>query len=162
MPISSYLRSLREKVGHAPLIIPGVTALVFDNSERLLLHRSSDDGLWHTIGGAMELNEQPADAVVREVMEETGLIVMPEAITGVRTRPPTTYSNGDICHYITVEFKCRIIGGELAIGDDESFELQFFAENELPQLSEIDRLTVTTGFNFTGTTFWVNDSITKV
>ena len=44
----------------------------------VLLHQSADDGNWYLIGGGMDPGEQPADAVVREVLEETGLEVIPE------------------------------------------------------------------------------------
>lgn len=101
----------------------------------MLLHRSTDDGNWHTIGGAIEPGESPADAVLREVREETGLDVIPEFVSGVYTRPPMTYANGDVCIYVTIAFRCAIRGGQLAIGDDESYELRFFGEDGLPDLN---------------------------
>ena len=154
MAISAYIKSLREKIGFAPLIVPSVTALVFDEANRVLLHRATDDGLWHTVGGAIDPDEQPAHAAVRETYEETGLTILPEAVTGVYTRPPAIYPNGEICHYIAIAFRCRVVAGNLEIRDDESLELRFFARHELPELSEIDRLTVQHGFAYVGKVYF--------
>src|SRR6476660_436365 len=99
MPASQYIRSIREKIGHAPLLLPSVTALIFDERDHVLLQRSSDDGKWHTIGGLIEQGEEPAAAVIRELKEETDLDVIPERVTGVYAWPKARYANGDVCHY---------------------------------------------------------------
>ena len=44
MPISDYLRSLREAVGHRLLLLPDVAALIRDDQGRLLLMQRADDG----------------------------------------------------------------------------------------------------------------------
>ena len=139
MPISPYLRALREKVGHTPLMVPAVCALIFDERDRVLLHRATDDGRWHTIGGAVDPGEEIADAAVREAREETGLLIEPVRLVGIYTDPPVTYANGDVVLYHSFAFECRILGGRLHIADDESLELRFFAPGELPELSELDR-----------------------
>jgi len=99
MPISPYLHSLREIVGQRQLLLPGVTAVVFDDAGRLLLGRRVDDGTWALIAGSMDPGEQPAETAVREVYEETGVHVVPERITSVLTQPPNTYPNGDKTEY---------------------------------------------------------------
>jgi len=45
-----------------------------------------------------------------------------------------TYANGDRVQYIVMGFVCRIVGGKLAISDDESLELKWFKRTELPPL----------------------------
>jgi 8-oxo-dGTP pyrophosphatase MutT (NUDIX family) len=140
MPISLYLRALREKVGNAPLMIPAVCALIFDERDRVLLHRASDDGRWHTIGGSIDPGEEIADAAVREAREETGLAIEPLRLVGVYTDPPVIYANGDVVLYLSFAFECRIVGGDLHVADDESLELRFFAVHELPEdLRKLDR-----------------------
>ena len=67
MPISPYLHSLREVVGHRMLLLPGVTAVVFDDAGRLLLGQGSDDGTWALIARSMAPGEEPAQPVVRGV-----------------------------------------------------------------------------------------------
>ena len=146
MPISNYLRGLREKVGNAPLLLPAVTILIFDKEDRVLLQRSSDDGKWQTLGGTLEPGEHPAHAAVREAKEETGLDVVPERLVGVFTRPPTVYSNGDVCHYVSTVFRCSFSEGEPFVADDESLELKFFARRELPELPQAAILEIEHGY----------------
>jgi 8-oxo-dGTP diphosphatase len=134
MPISPYLKSLREKIGHDLVLVPGVTALVFNDAREVLLHRSTDDGRWYTIGGAIDPGEEPAQAAVREALEETGLRVVPERIIGVYADPMVTYPNGDRVLYVNTCFLCRVVGGKLGVGDDESLELRYFPPHDLPEL----------------------------
>jgi 8-oxo-dGTP pyrophosphatase MutT (NUDIX family) len=58
--------------------------VVFDDSLRVLLVRQSySSRLWGIPGGAVELDESPQDAAVREAREETGLDVRLEYLVGV-------------------------------------------------------------------------------
>jgi 8-oxo-dGTP pyrophosphatase MutT (NUDIX family) len=72
MPVPEFVVALREKVGTDPLWLIGVTAIVLDG-DRVLLGRRADTGRWSTVSGIVEPGEHPAVAVVREVLEETGL-----------------------------------------------------------------------------------------
>jgi 8-oxo-dGTP pyrophosphatase MutT (NUDIX family) len=83
MPISSYLRDLRAIVGPRLLLMPGVAALVRDASERVLFMHRADDGRWGLPAGAIDPGESPTAAIVREVREETGLVVRPSGVAGV-------------------------------------------------------------------------------
>jgi 8-oxo-dGTP pyrophosphatase MutT (NUDIX family) len=134
MGISPYIAKLREKVGNDLLLLPSVSAIVLDERGRVLLQRSSDDRKWYTIGGAMEPGEEPAAAVVREVMEETGLVVEPVRVTSVQSSPVVVYPNGHRTQYVATTFLCRVIGGTLGVNDDESLELRYFAIGKLPEL----------------------------
>jgi 8-oxo-dGTP diphosphatase len=132
MPISSYFAGLREHVGHDLLLMPCAAGIVHDEHGRILLQRRSDTGTWGVPGGALDPGEQPAQACVREVYEETGLVVRPLSVVAVETHPITTYPNGDVVQAIATVFSCEIVGGELASLDGESLELTFFARDELP------------------------------
>ena len=134
MGISPYIRQLREKIGNDALLLPAVSAIIVDEQGRVLLHRATDDGKWYTIGGAMEPGEEPAQAVVREAMEETGLVVEPIRIVAVQSSPLVVYSNGHQVRYVGIAFLCRVVGGHLHVADDESLELKYFAADELPDL----------------------------
>src|SRR5215204_2791562 len=102
MAVSDYIRTLREKMGHDLLFLPAVSAIVINDRGEVLLHRSSDDGKWYTIGGAIDPGEDAADAAVREAREETGLLVVPERIIGVYTSPEIVYPNGDRVIYVGI------------------------------------------------------------
>src|SRR3954465_13858185 len=97
MPISNYLRNLRDKVGNTRLFLVGVTGVVINEAGEILLHLRSDNGQWSLPGGALEPGEEPADAVVREIWEETGVKVVPERIVNVSSGADhvVQYPNGD-------------------------------------------------------------------
>ena len=83
--------------------------------------------------------------VVREVREETGLEVEPEAIVGVYSNPQhvVEYGDGEVRQQFSVCFACRLVGGELATSD-ESLEVGFFtpAEIEVMPMHESIRLRI--------------------
>lgn len=139
MPISDYLASLRTRVGHDLLMMPCAAAIVRDDEGRVLLQRRSDTGTWGVPGGALDPGEHPAQACVREVYEETGLIVRPVSVVAVETHPVTTYPNGDIVQPIVTLFACQVEGGELGSLDGESLELRFFSMAELPAVDLVER-----------------------
>jgi 8-oxo-dGTP pyrophosphatase MutT (NUDIX family) len=133
MPISDYLRRVREKVGHELLLMPAVTALVFDEAGRLLLQHHGDTGRWVTPGGSVDPDESPSDAVVRELWEETGLVVEPVALAGVFGGRDyrVHYRNGDVVSYVMIAIECRVTGGALAPDGEESLELRWVSAGEL-------------------------------
>lgn len=137
MPMSAYMRELRSVRGSALILIPGVAAVVRDERRRVLLQRRADSGRWGLPAGAIDPGEAPARAIVREVREETGLVVRPDTIAGVFGGADGfrfTYANGDVVEITVTVFACTIVGGRLAIGDDESLELRFFEPASRPPL----------------------------
>jgi 8-oxo-dGTP pyrophosphatase MutT (NUDIX family) len=140
MPISPYIAALREKIGHAPLLMPAVCVILFNDKQEVLLHRQTDDGLWHTIGGSIEPREEPAAAAIREAKEETGLDIVPERIVSVYAGPNPTYKNGDQVMFVSIAFACTLPAGAVPhVADDESIEMRFFPVDALPPLWEWDR-----------------------
>ena len=136
MSISSYIKSLRQHIGNELLILPSVTAIVFDEDNRILLARHADTKRWVAPGGSIEPNENPIDAVIREVLEETGLNVEPIKILGVfgGSDFEVIYSNGDRVTYVMTVYECKIIGGELKPDNSETLELQYVGASELADL----------------------------
>jgi ADP-ribose pyrophosphatase YjhB (NUDIX family) len=114
---------------------PAVAAIVTNGDGRLLLQRRSDNGLWAVPGGGVEIGESVSAAMVREVREETGLTVAIERLVGVYSDPTlqvVRYADGNVVHYISTLFACRILGGSLETCD-ESLDLQFFDPARLPE-----------------------------
>lgn len=134
MPMPEFLVGIRAMVGRELLFMIGVSGVVVDDDGRVLLHLRADDGRWSTPGGIVEPGEQPADALVREVEEETGVQVVPERISSVRTEEPITYPNGDRAQFLDVAFRCRPIGGEPRPDGDESLDVRWFSPDALPDL----------------------------
>src|SRR5438105_3796779 len=83
MPISDYMRQIRQKVGHDLLVLPSAAVAIHDDKMRLLLCLHSDKNIWVAPGGLVEPGEQPADTAVRETWEETGLVVEITGLLGV-------------------------------------------------------------------------------
>jgi ADP-ribose pyrophosphatase YjhB (NUDIX family) len=136
MPISPYIRQLRAHVGPMRLLLPSVSAHVFDAAGRLLLVQQRDSRVWSTPGGALEPDERPADAVVRETWEETGLYVQPEALAGAYGGPEfvVRYPNGDEVQYAIMAFRCRVISGELRADGEETMAVRYWSAAELATL----------------------------
>ncbi|MFY4722565.1 NUDIX hydrolase [Streptomyces sp. LaBMicrA B280] len=136
MATPDFIRALRASAGHQLLWLPGVTAIVFDDAGRVLLGRRTDTRKWSVIGGIPEPGEQPADCAVREVFEETAVRCLPERVVLVQALQPVTYGNGDVCQYMDITFRCRAVGGEARVNDDESLDVDWFAVDALPELNE--------------------------
>jgi ADP-ribose pyrophosphatase YjhB (NUDIX family) len=126
-------------------LIPAASAVVVDEAGRILLIRRADNALWSIPGGAMEVGERIADTAVREVKEEAGLEVVPEAIVGIYSNPRhvVEYADGEVRQQFSICFACRQVGGELATSD-ESIEVGFFtpAEIEAMPMHESIRLRI--------------------
>jgi 8-oxo-dGTP diphosphatase len=144
MGTAAYVAKLRARVGHDLLLLPAVCALAFNEIGELLVHQRSDTGRWSLPGGAVDPGEQPADAVVREVLEETGVRVAPTRITGVYLTPEVRYPNGDLVQYVITAFECTSDPGDLPrVNDDESLAVGYFALDALPDLlpAHLERIT---------------------
>jgi 8-oxo-dGTP pyrophosphatase MutT (NUDIX family) len=136
MPMSDYMRRLRAKVGTQLLEVPSVTILTFDAHQRVLLVKHADAGRWTTPGGAVEPEEQPANAAVREMWEETGLHVALVRVLGVYGGPEftVTYSNGDAVSFLTTVFEGRVIAGRPRPDGVETLEVRYFSRAEIAGL----------------------------
>jgi 8-oxo-dGTP pyrophosphatase MutT (NUDIX family) len=133
MPTPDFILELRAMVGHHPLWLPGVTALVVDEQGRVLMVQRSDNGLWTLPSGIAEPGEEMAASCAREVLEETGIVVQVEELISIRTVGPVTYPNNDVTSYVDHFFRCRPISGTAQVGDDESIAVGWFAPDALPE-----------------------------
>ena len=132
MPVPEFITALRRHVGTDLLWLSGVSAVVLDAEGRILLGRRSDTGRWAVISGILEPGEQPAPALLREVLEETGVHAEVEALVSVFSGEEMRYPNGDRAQYLDLTFRCRYTGGQAAVGDEESLEVGWFAPEALP------------------------------
>ena len=141
MPISDYLKGIRAAIGHDMLLSPGVAAIIRDEAGRVLLQKRSDDGLWSLPAGAIDPGETPAQAVVREAHEETGLHVVPEKVAGVfgGVGFRHTYPHGDKIEIVSIVFLCKVTGGELDGLDGESLELRYVTPEDFPESPILNR-----------------------
>ena len=83
MPISDYIKRLRAKIGNDLLLVPGVTAVVVNEHEEILLQLRRDTQTWAPPSGGLEPGENLAQCVIREVFEETALEIVPDEVIAV-------------------------------------------------------------------------------
>ena len=76
----------------------------------------------------LDVNEKGQDALVREVWEETGLLVEPVRLCGAFSGPETRvrYENGDEVMYVMSLYECRRTGGELRPDGEETLDVGWF------------------------------------
>ena len=143
MPMSEYVRSLRQRIGHDVLEVPSVSILTFDANRRVLLVRHVEGNLWTNPGGMIEPYETPADAAVREMWEETGLFVELTHIIGVFGGPlcSITYANGDKASWVSTVFGATVISGAPRPDGDETLEVRYVSQDQvqyLPRKAHLD------------------------
>ena len=135
MAIAPHIRRLRDAVGHDLLLIPSVAVLPRDNEGRLLMVRHRDYGQWGTIGGAVEVDESPNDAAVREAHEEAGVEVEVElraALGGPGFR--VSYPNGDQTAYVCIVYHATVVAGTPLADQDEILDVAWVRQEDLPGL----------------------------
>jgi ADP-ribose pyrophosphatase YjhB (NUDIX family) len=116
--------------------VPCVGAVIHDGEGRLLLierGRPPSLGAWSVPGGRVEPGETDAEALAREVREETGLQVTVGPLVGTVDRP----GPGQVVYEIR-DYMCTVTGGVLTPGDDA-------ADARWVSVPELAGLPLTTG-----------------
>jgi 8-oxo-dGTP pyrophosphatase MutT (NUDIX family) len=153
MAIAPYIRKLRELVGHELLVLPSAAVLPRDDAGRVLLVRISDTGQWAAIGGAVEPDESPHQAALREAEEEAGVTLELGPVLGVLGGPEfrLTYPNGDQTSYVSTVFDAVVVGGTPTPDGDETLAVQWWNQDALPydEMSEFTRALLA-GVGFAG------------
>ncbi|EJL6752053.1 NUDIX domain-containing protein [Vibrio alginolyticus] len=135
MSASNYIKEVRSKVGTMPLLIPGVAGVILNENKELLLQQKLD-GTWSLPAGMIEPQESPVQALLREVREETGLVVKVDHLVGVFGGEGFgfTYPNGDQVEYTVIMFKCVVEHYSQTAIDSETVRLKWFSKSNVPKL----------------------------
>jgi ADP-ribose pyrophosphatase YjhB (NUDIX family) len=102
-----------------------VAGIVINDEGRVLAIRRRDNDHWEAPGGVLELNESFEDGVCREILEETGVTVKAERLTGVYKN----MSRG----VVALVFRCRPLRGQ-ARPTDEACEVRWITRDEATAL----------------------------
>lgn len=116
--------------------VVGAGAVVLDDASRLLVVQRGQppgQGLWTLPGGRVERGERLADAAVREVREETGLVVEVAGVLGVHE------VIGRQRHYVIVDHRAHVTGGDLEAASDAA-DVRWVTRAELQHLETTDGL----------------------
>jgi 8-oxo-dGTP diphosphatase len=122
---------VRREYPQAP--IAAVGAVVIEGDRVLLVRRAQPPlkGEWSLPGGALELGETVQQGVVREVLEETGLVVVADRIVEVLDRITRDEASGRIrYHYLLIDFLCHVTGGTL-LGASDAEEAHWVMRDQL-------------------------------
>ncbi|MET7676321.1 NUDIX hydrolase [Streptomyces seoulensis] len=92
-----------QEANPSPLHSVSVAGVVVREDGRLLAIRRADNGAWQLPGGILELDETPEAGVAREVLEETGIHVEVDELTGVYKNLPRGI--------VALVFRCKPSGG---------------------------------------------------
>jgi 8-oxo-dGTP pyrophosphatase MutT (NUDIX family) len=133
MPISPYVRRLREHVGNELLLIASAGVVVRDGVGRVLLVKDADSGRLTIIGGAIEIDESPEEAAVREAGEEANITVRTTRLLGVAAGPEfrIRYPNGDETAYVSIVYEGKIVTGTPRPDGVETLETRWIEASEL-------------------------------
>ena len=113
-----------------PLFQVFSAAVIFNEHRQILLVKLTYQRFhpWGLPGGGLDYDEQPEDAVVRELFEETGLTIEIEKFLFVKTWIPAR---------IGLYYLCKIKSGEFNPSDEVS-EIGYFSKENLPDVRLLD------------------------
>lgn len=149
MPTPDFVLELRRYVGTRPLCLTGTTAVVIRGDE-VLLGRRSDNGALTPVTGIVDPGEEPADAAVREALEEAGVVIRVERLTWVHQIPRVTYANGDQTDYLDITFRCSWVSGEPYPADGEMTEVGWYPLADLSGVDDEMRARILSALDETG------------
>lgn len=133
---------MKREYPESPLV--GVGAVIVDRNHDVLQHSPPHVllirrgtapllGEWSLPGGVLECGETLRQAVAREALEETGLMVESSEMLGVYERLIRDDDMRVRYHYVLIDFLCHPIGGDLKAGSDAA-DVRWFRQEELPAL----------------------------
>lgn len=122
-----------------PLV--GVGGVVIHRDRVLLIRRGREPlkGEWSIPGGLVELGEELAQGVRRELKEETGLDIEPLAILEAFDRI-TREGRRVRYHFVIVDFVCRLKGGKLRPASDV-LEARWVRREDIPKYHLTEKAT---------------------
>ncbi len=131
LPVETLVENFSAQPGYATVKVDVRGAVI--RQGRILLVQERKDHRWAMPGGWADVGEVPSEMVAREVLEESGFVVVPRKVIGVydANRAPVHL---EFFHAYKIVFLCEITGGQPRAGD-ETMDVGFFGFDDLPELS---------------------------
>jgi 8-oxo-dGTP pyrophosphatase MutT (NUDIX family) len=128
-----------------------VSAFVLDDAGRLLMIRRTDNDRYAIPGGGQEVGETVAQAVVREVAEETGIDVTVTGVIGIYSNPAhvIAYDDGEVRQEFSLCFRATPTGGKPRTSN-ESSEVEWVTRERLDELNIHPSIRLRIGHGFDG------------
>ena len=134
-----YLKELRKRTDHMPLVLPHSVVILFNEKGEVLLEERTDDGFFDFPGGGIDLKESAEDAAKRELKEETGLIADELKLFKVYSGEIThyVYFNGDEIYGVDLVYTFHKYHGEMKPQLEEVKSLKFYDLKHMPEKMSI-------------------------
>ena len=147
----------RERIGKTANLVVACDGVIFDSTKnKILLTQRVDNGLWCLPGGRMEPGESVSECCIREVLEETGLVVTVGHLVGVYSSPNhiTEYLDGNRKQGVDLMFETQIKGGDLQV-TEETIDVAYISKDEMRSIDivELMKERIMDAFLFRNTTF---------
>ncbi len=111
------------------------TCVLMEHDGKLLLEHRTDSDTWAVIGGGLKVCEKLTEGAIREVFEETGLVIKEEQLEfyNIYDDPSriASYPDGNVWRIITVVYRAKLEELPEMICSEESRELRFWGREEL-------------------------------
>jgi len=124
---------------NTPLLV-GSSAQIWDpTGEKILLTKRDDNGRWCLPSGQLDSGESVSETCIREVFEETGLIVEVSRLISVYSSPDMLLVYDDEHQYqlISFHFEATVLGGELGLSN-ETTDVGYFSIDEINNMDVME------------------------
>ncbi|MEU9076650.1 NUDIX domain-containing protein [Kitasatospora sp. NPDC048538] len=134
-----YMSNSTQQGRSTPLHSVSVAGVVVREGGDVLVIRRADNSTWEPPGGVLELGESVEAGVCREVLEETGVVVEVERLTGV-------YKNMTL-GVVALVFRCRPVGGTPAVSDESTVVQWLPPDDAVAKMGEMYAIRVQDALN---------------
>jgi ADP-ribose pyrophosphatase YjhB (NUDIX family) len=117
-----------------PEVCVGAVAVFDDTILMVRRGRGAAQGTWSIPGGRVEAGETLAEAVIRELAEETGLAGVCDSLVGWAERIGPGY------HYVILDFSVTILSDAEPVAGDDAVEARWVPLSEVADLTLADGL----------------------
>ena len=133
--MGDYLKDLRAKTNHMPLLLPHAVVILFNENNEILLEERADDGYFDFPGGGIDLKEEAEEAAKRELLEETGLEALELEFFKLYSGEIThyIYFYGDEIYGIDIVYTCHKYQGIMKAQVEEVKSLRFYSLDNMPE-----------------------------